>query len=111
MMERRASQEAPVDLIESGQFLVAEELFSERRTDDPLEMVVRSEVETYFGRLNEAGNLLDQVAPRALELEVAARFSLASGRLAIWRGDYKTASTHIKTAYFFYRYQQDTFRT
>lgn len=111
MMEKRASQETPVDLIESGQFLVAEEIFSERRTDDPMEMVVRAEVETYFGRLAEASNILEQVAPRATELAVAARFSLAAGRLSMWRGDYVKADTSLQTAYFFYRYQQDTFRT
>ena len=75
MMERRASQEIPIDLIESGQFLSAEEMFSERRTDDPLEMVIRAEVEMYFGRLDEAASLLQQVAPRAAEIDVAARFS------------------------------------
>jgi tetratricopeptide (TPR) repeat protein len=110
-MERRASQEIPVDLIEGGQFLAAEEIFSERRTDDPLEMVVRAEVETYFGRLDEAATLLDQVAPRAGDIDVAARFSLASGRLAIWRGKYELANTHLQTAYYFYNFQQDSFRT
>src|SRR5580704_4920552 len=110
-MERRASQEIPVDLIESGQFLTAEEILSERRTDDPLEMVVRSEVEMYFNRLDEAGNLLDQVASRAGEIDVAARFSLASGRLAISRGKYELANTHLQTAYYFYSFQQDSFRT
>jgi tetratricopeptide (TPR) repeat protein len=111
MMERRASQEVPIDLIESGQFLSAEEIFSERRTDDPLEMVVRSEVEMYFGRLDQAGLLLDQVALRATEIEVAARFSLASGRLATRRHDYPLASTHLQTAYYFYNFQRDSFRT
>lgn len=111
MMERRASQEIPVDLIEGGQFLAAEEIFSERRTDDPLEMVIRAEVETYFGRLDEAQALLDQVAPRAGDIDVAARFSLASGRLAICRGKYELANTHLQTAYYFYNFQQDSFRT
>jgi tetratricopeptide (TPR) repeat protein len=111
MMERRASQEIPIDLIESGQFLSAEEIFSERRTDDPLEMVIRAEVEMYFGRLDEAASLLQQVAPRAAEIDVAARFSLASGRLATWRAAYESASTHLQTAYFFYNFQQDSFRT
>src|SRR5262249_24326083 len=111
MMERRASQEIPIDLIESGQFLSAEEIFSERRTDDPLGMVIRAEVEMYFGRLDEAASLLQQVAPRAAEIDVAARFSLASGRLSTWRADYGTANTHLQTAYFFYNFQQDSFRT
>ncbi len=80
-MERRASQESPVDLIDSGQFLAAEEIFSERRTDDPKEMVVRSEVAMYFDRLNDGASLLEQVAPRIGEIDVAARFSLAKGNL------------------------------
>src|SRR5262249_36988119 len=111
MMERRASQEIPIDLIESGQFLSAEEMFSERRTDDPLEMVIRAEVEMYFGRLDEAASLLQQVAPRAAEIDVAARFSLASGRLATWRADYESANTHLQTADFFYNFQQNSFPT
>jgi len=111
MMERRASQEIPIDLIESGQFLSAEEIFSERRTDDPLEMVIRAEVEMYFGRLDEAASLLQQVAARVSEIDVAARFSLARGRLATWRAEYELANTHLQTAYYFYNFQQDAFRT
>ena len=90
-MERRASQEIPVDLIDGGQFLTAEEMFSERRTDDPMEMVVRSEVAMYFDRLQDGAALLDQVAPRISDLDVAARFSLAKGRLALWLKDYDQA--------------------
>jgi tetratricopeptide (TPR) repeat protein len=108
-MERRASQESLVELIDSGQFLVAEEIFSERRTNDPMEMVVRSEVEAYFGRLEMAAALLEQVAPRAVEINVASRFSLASGRLAICNGDYSGADLHLQTAYYFYRFQGDSF--
>ncbi|HKV38042.1 MAG TPA: tetratricopeptide repeat protein [Blastocatellia bacterium] len=111
MMERRTSQETPVDLIEGGQFLIAEEIFSERRTDDPMEMVVRAEVEMYFGRLDQAGTILEQVAPRAADIDVAARFSLAAGRLELWRGDCHKANTHLQTAYYFYNFQQDPFRT
>lgn len=108
-MERRASQEGPLELIDTGQYLAAEELFSERRTDDPMEMVVRSEVETYFGRLDKAAVLLEQVGQRASDIEVAARYSLASGRLATWRGDYEKASLHLQTAYYFSRFQADSF--
>jgi tetratricopeptide (TPR) repeat protein len=111
MMERRASQEVPVDMIENGQFLMAEEIFSERRTDDPLEMVVRSEVEMYFNRLDGAAALLEQVAPRVTEMDVAARYSLAAGRLAIRRGDFERANTHLQTAYYLYHFQQDPFKT
>jgi tetratricopeptide (TPR) repeat protein len=108
-MERRVSQEGPIELIDSGQYLTAEELFSERRTDDPMEMVVRAEVETYFGRFDKAAVLLEQVGPRAQDIEVAARFSLASGRLAIWRGDLSKARINLQTAYYFYRFQSDSF--
>ncbi|HLG16843.1 MAG TPA: hypothetical protein VJH03_20420 [Blastocatellia bacterium] len=109
MIERRASQENPVDLIDTGQFLTAEEQFAERRTDDPMEMVVRSEVATYFGRTNDGAALLEQVATRISELEVAARFSLAKGRLALGLSDYEQAESQLQTAYYFYRFLNDSF--
>jgi tetratricopeptide (TPR) repeat protein len=109
MMERRASQENPVDLIDSGQFLTAEEIFSERRTDDPMEMVVRSEVAIYFDRLEDGATLLDQVSGRIEDLDVAARFSLAKGRLALWLRDYELARVQLQTAYHFYLFLNDPF--
>ena len=108
-MERRASQESPVDLINSGQFLAAEEIFSERRTDDPKEMVVRSEVAMYFDRLDDGASLLEQVAPRIGEIDVAARFSLAKGNLALKRNDFDQADTQLNTAYHFFLFQNDSF--
>lgn len=108
-MDRRASQEGLVELIDSGQFLVAEERFSERRTDEPMEMVIRSEVATYFDRLDEAGALLDEVAPRIADINIAARFSLARGRLALWRGDQQQAETQLQSAFHFYLFLKDSF--
>ncbi|MEW6207005.1 MAG: tetratricopeptide repeat protein [Acidobacteriota bacterium] len=108
-MERRASQESPVDLIDSGQFLVAEEIFSERRTNDPMEMVVRAEVAMYFDRAEDAASLLEEVAPRALDIGVAARFSLVRGRLALRQGDDQQAETNLQTALHIYRYLNDPF--
>jgi hypothetical protein len=101
--------EIPVDLIDGGQFLTAEEMFSERRTDDPMEMVVRSEVAMYFDRLQDGASLLDQVAPRISDLDVAARFSLAKGRLALWLKDYEQAATQLQTAYHFYLFLGEPF--
>jgi tetratricopeptide (TPR) repeat protein len=108
-MERRASQESAIDLIDSGQFLTAEEIFSERRTDDPMEMVIRSEVAAYFGRLSDGVVLLEQVGPRVAGIDVAARFSLAKGRIALWLDDEELASTQLQTAYHFYLFQGDSF--
>ena len=108
-MERRASQESLVDLIDSGQFLVAEEIFSERRTDDPMEMVIRSEVAMYFDRLDDAASLLEEVSPRVTEISVAARLSRAKGRLALWRGDKPNAASQLQTAYHFYVFLNDSF--
>src|SRR5215469_11772533 len=108
-MERRASQESALDLVDSGQFLVAEERFSERRTNDPMEMVIRSEVVMYFDRLADAASLLEQVAPRITDIGVAARYSLARGHLGFWRGDDTEAVTHLETAYHFYLFQNDSF--
>src|SRR5205085_11557696 len=108
-MERRAAQDTAVDLIDSGQFLTAEEMFSERRTDDPKEMVVRAEVALYFARIEEAAALLEQVAPRIADINVAARFSLTKGRVALWQGDLDEAALQLQTAYHFYAFQNDLF--
>jgi tetratricopeptide (TPR) repeat protein len=108
-MERRASQESLVELIDSGQFLAAEEIFSERRTNEPMEMVIRSEVAMYFDRLEDAVALLDEVAPRIDDINVAARFSLTKGRLALWRGDDEQAETQLQSAYHFYLFLKDSF--
>ncbi|HVG22213.1 MAG TPA: tetratricopeptide repeat protein [Blastocatellia bacterium] len=110
-MERRASQEGVVDLIDSGQFLAAEEIFSERRTNDPMEMVIRSEVAMYFDRLSDAAALLEEVALRVEDIDVAARFSLTKGRLALWLGDLSQADTQLQTAYHFFLFQNDSFGT
>jgi tetratricopeptide (TPR) repeat protein len=110
-MEKRSPHEAVVELIDSGQFLTAEEIFSERRTDDPMEMVVRAEVAMFFDRLEEAAALLDQVATRIAEIGVAARFSLTKGRLALGRDDLAQADMQLQTAYHFYVFQNDSFGT
>ncbi len=108
-MDRRASQESLVELIDSGQFLIAEERFSERRTDEPMEMVIRSEVATYFERLDEAGALLEEVAPRIADIHIAARFSLQNGRLALLHSDVQNAQTQLQSAYHFYLFLKDSF--
>jgi len=108
-MERRASQESLVELIDSGQFLSAEEIFSERRTNEPMEMVIRAEVAMYFDRLDDANALLEEVAPRIGDIGVAARFSLTRGRLALWRGDQNQAATQLQAAYHFYLFLNDSF--
>ena len=108
-MERRASQESLVELIDSGQFLTAEEIFSERRTDEPMEMVVRSEVAMYFDRLDDATTLMEQVAPRITDIKVAARFCLTKGRLALWLADEQQAQTQLQSAYHFYSFLNDSF--
>lgn len=108
-MERRATQESLVELIDSGQFLAAEEIFSERRTNEPMEMVIRSEVAMYFDRLEDAAGLLEEVAPRIADIGVAARFSLTRGRLALWHGDAQQAETQLQSAYHFYLFLNDSF--
>lgn len=107
-MERR-SQESFVDLIDSGQFLTAEEMFSERRTDDPLEVVIRSEVAMYFGKLNDAQQLLEQVKDRVSDITIAARFSLAKGRLALRLDDDEQATPLLQSAYYFYVFNNASF--
>jgi tetratricopeptide (TPR) repeat protein len=108
-MERRASQESLVELIDSGQFLAAEEIFSERRTNEPMEMVIRSEVAMYFDRVQDAAALLEEVAPRIADIAVAARFSLTKGRLTLLLGDAEQAETQLESAYHFYLFLNDSF--
>src|SRR2546428_6931088 len=108
-MERRLSQENLVELIDSGQFLAAEEIFSERRTNDPMEMVIRSEVAIYFDKLDEAAALLEEVEPRIEDINIAARFSLTRGRLLLWRRDDAGAETPLQSAYHFYLFLNDSF--
>jgi len=108
-MERRASHESLVELIDSGQFLVAEEIFSERRTDEPMEMVIRSEVASYFDRYEDAAALLDQVGPRIADIKIAARFSLTKGSLALLQADWAQAATQLQSAYHFYLFLNDSF--
>lgn len=108
-MERRTAQESYVDLIDSGQFLAAEEIFSERRTDDPMEMVIRAEVAIYFGKNDEARSLLEKVKDRASDVDVASRFSLAQGRLAFSEDDDDLAQTYLQSAYYFYSFKEDSF--
>ena len=108
-MERRASHEGFVELIDGGQFLAAEEIFSERRTNDPMEMVVRSEVAMYFDRLDEAESLLEEVGPGIGDISIAARYSLTKGRLALWRGRVQQAETQLQSAYHFYLFLNDSF--
>jgi len=108
-MERRASQESLVELIDSGQFLAAEEIFSERRTNEPMEMIIRTEVAIYFDRLRDADALLEEVSTRISDIGVAARFSLTKGRLALWRGHEQQAETLLQSAYHFYLFLNDSF--
>jgi tetratricopeptide (TPR) repeat protein len=108
-MERRSSQENLVELIDSGQFLAAEEIFSERRTNDPMEMVIRSEVAIYFDKFDEAAALLEEVEPRIEDINIAARFSLTRGRLLLWRRDDAGAETPLQSAYHFYLFLNDSF--
>src|SRR5215510_8644482 len=108
-MERRSSQESLVEFIDSGQFLTVEEIFSERRTNDPMEMVIRSEVAVYFDKLNDAAALLEEVGPRIDDINVAARFSLTKGRLLLWLRDGEAAETPLQSAYHFYLFLNDSF--
>src|SRR5437867_4310519 len=108
-MERRATHGSIVELIDSGQFLSAEEIFSERRTNEPMEMVIRSEVAMYFDRLDNATALLEEVGPGIGDISLAARYSLTKGRLALWLGQDQQAETHLQSAYHFYLFLNDSF--
>src|ERR1051325_830866 len=108
-MEKRATQDNYVDLVDTGQFLVAEEAFAERRTDDPIEMVIRAEVAMYFGRLHDSYLLLEQVMKRIEEIEIAARFSLAKGQLALLMDSEEDAQTLLQSAYYFYLFHDEPF--
>lgn len=108
-MEKRALQDNYVELVDTGQFLIAEELFSERRTDDPIEMVIRAEVAMYFGRLHDSYLLLEQVMKRISDIDVAARFSLAKGQLALLMESEEEAQTLLQSAYYFYLFNEEPY--
>src|SRR5262249_31262853 len=108
-MERKMSHEGLSDLIDGGQFLAAEELFSERRTDDPFEMVIRAKVAMSFGRLEDADIRAAQVAPRISDINVAARFSLTRGRLALVQDRDDQAQAPLESAFHFYSFHNDAF--
>jgi tetratricopeptide (TPR) repeat protein len=108
-MEKRALQDNYVELVDTGQFLTAEELFSERRTDDPIEMVIRAEVAMYFGRLHDGYMLLEQVMKRISDIDVAARFSLAKGQLALLMDNEQEAQTLLQSAYYFYLFNEEPY--
>jgi tetratricopeptide (TPR) repeat protein len=109
IMEKRATQDNYIDLVDTGQFLVVEEVFAERRTDDPTEMVIRAEVAMYFGRLHDSYLLLEQVMKRIGEIDVAARFSLAKGQLALLMDSEEEAQTLLQSAYYFYLFHEEPF--
>ncbi|MBI3650138.1 MAG: hypothetical protein HY231_03740 [Acidobacteria bacterium] len=108
-MEKRATQDNYEDLVDTGQFLAVEEVFAERRTDDPTEMVIRAEVAMYFGRLHDAYLLLEQVMKRIGEINLAARFSLAKGRLALLMDSEDNAQTLLQSAYYFYLFNDEPY--
>jgi hypothetical protein len=108
-MEKRALQDNYVELVDTGQFLAVEELFSERRTDDPLEMIIRAEIAMYFGRFHDGYLLLEQVAKRIADIEIAARFSSAKGQLALLMDSEDEAQTLLQSAYYFYLFHEDAY--
>ncbi len=99
-----------VDLIDAGKFATAEKGLREIREESPLVRVLRAEVEIYFSRLREAERLLDEVAPEARDVEVAARYAMARGELSYWLFRFEEAEEHFHIALHFYKFLGETFR-
>jgi len=108
--ELRVTASAIADLIDAGQFITAEKALQSIGDASPLVRVLRAEVEIYFSRLREAERLLDEVAPEATDVDVAARYAMARGELSYWLYRYEEAEEHFHIALHFYKFLGETFR-
>lgn len=97
------------DLIDSGQFQRAEKLIKTNPPEGPLGLIYHAEVHTYFGRLDEAGELLEHIQPRDLAIDEAARYALARGEWYYWRFEYEPAEQQFHMAEHMYRFIDDEF--
>jgi tetratricopeptide (TPR) repeat protein len=97
------------DLIDSGQFQRAEKLLKAEQPSGPLGVIHQAEVHTYFNRLEDAGQLLEGMELRDLNIEEAARFALARGEWFYWRYEYDPAQEHFQMAEHTYRLIDDEF--
>jgi tetratricopeptide (TPR) repeat protein len=107
--ELQVTASAIADLIDAGQFATAEKALRAIGEASPLVRVLRAEVEIYFSRLREAERLLDEVAPEAKDVDVAARYAMARGELSYWLYRYEEAEEHFHIALHFYKFLGDPF--
>jgi tetratricopeptide (TPR) repeat protein len=100
---------AVLDLIDCGQFQRAEKLLKTERLDGSLGFIHEAEIHIYFDRLQEAGELLDQVRPEEIPTKVAARYALARGEWFYWRFEFEPAQQHFHMAEYAYRLVEDEY--
>ena len=97
------------DWLDCGQFQQAEKLLKTERLDGPLGLIHQAEIHTYFNRLHEAGELLDQIRPEEVVTRVAARYALARGEWYYWRFEFEPAQEHFYMAEYAYRLIDDEY--
>jgi tetratricopeptide (TPR) repeat protein len=103
------SVEPLVDLIDSGKFQRADELLKTSRSTEPLMLINEAEVHTYFHRLDEAGELLNQLRPEDLKTPDSARLALTRGEWHYWRFEYEPAEQMFHIAKRMYRFIEDDY--
>jgi len=96
------------ELIDSGQFSLAEKLLGRVQGKTPLLNVLRAQMEIYFWRLPQAEMLLNEAAHDVKDIELAARYSLTRGELCCELGEYESAEERFQSAYHFYKFLGDT---
>jgi tetratricopeptide (TPR) repeat protein len=97
------------DLIDSGQFQRAEEVMRTQRPAGPTGFIHQVEIHSYFDRLSEAKELLNQIRPGDLPATVMARYVLANGEWYYWRFDYEPALEQFQAAEHIYRVLKNEF--
>jgi tetratricopeptide (TPR) repeat protein len=111
LQEVRIIAPGVLELIDDGQFVDAEKQLSQiSRLDDPMLRVAKAEVEIYFARINEAAEVLGEVAPEIEDIHLAARYALTRGELLYWRYEQEQAEEQLQAAYHIYKFLGDDVR-
>jgi tetratricopeptide (TPR) repeat protein len=97
-------------LVDSGDFAKAKALLDVELTTgkkDPYRETLRAEVALYYGRYDEAEELLRQAVPQLAGVRSVARWTLVRGQLHYWRRDYEVARDLFHGALRNYQYLAD----
>jgi tetratricopeptide (TPR) repeat protein len=98
--------------IDAGDFAGAKsllELDQIKEKKDPYRETLKAEVALYYGRYDEAEELLREASQQCSGLRSVARWNLARGRLHYWRGEYDLARDLFLGALRNYEYVGDEY--